>query len=608
MTLRGSGITKRWKKKSLKNREELLKSIDPEMYVRKWHEGHISYEARYGSVMTELRKYQNIQLLPYMSLENLKEDPSRLIKLLQLRTKYSPADLAEADNRRLSYGWTAGILQTTFNRCAIVMYGPRYGSLSPWVQDEVHRGDSIGFPRGQLILKAQRHLLSVLRGVVEVLVDGLPEDVEYTASTNPSLLALRSFGDSTVHVDEAFSNCFTFDLEKLAEIGNDHLKLARDHISHLQTDPAYMRRYVRLNQASAYSKLSDKLTFLMPAQDLDYEAWTIRHWAWISKEISELKQIQARSADQVNRGQPVPSKYGNKLASFEALILHLLDIQSRHIQATFPYRPGFQDLYDFEYFTIAGEARLQHAFKGMSKDTRKLNIAVCEQFLKNPLHWCLLSLTTDPDAPCVWDKFRLLDFLDQHISKATTKERARIDEILLRKLSDLAAFQELLTLVRSHRPRTVQRDITELSTSDLGLAWRFMSKTIVKNEMTSNKRQITKNRTVQEIPLDFATLGLLLKTFMDQEPSKDMSNGGRMIKEIAQQKALRSFWDNFRQQNQNRLKDAGISRSDIDDDLKHISADTDPAFLAALDAERKEFLATTKSVPPLTKETKPRPR
>jgi hypothetical protein len=129
LAIRASDIAKRWKKKTWKNRESLLKTADPEMYDGKWHEGHISYEARYGSWLTEARKHQHIHLLPYMSLESLKEDPSRLIKLLQLRAKHSPADLAVHDNRRLTFAWTAGILKTTFNASAIVMYGQHYGSL-----------------------------------------------------------------------------------------------------------------------------------------------------------------------------------------------------------------------------------------------------------------------------------------------------------------------------------------------------------------------------------------------------------------------------------------------------------------------------------------------
>ena len=41
LSLQGPDIAKRWKKISLKKREDLLMSIDPGMYDRKWHEVHI---------------------------------------------------------------------------------------------------------------------------------------------------------------------------------------------------------------------------------------------------------------------------------------------------------------------------------------------------------------------------------------------------------------------------------------------------------------------------------------------------------------------------------------------------------------------------------------
>lgn len=120
----------------MKSREAMLKNVDPEMYDRKWHEAHLAFDP--ATFNSEVRKHANIFLLPYMSLENLKEDPSRLLKLLELWTKHSPADLTVADNRRLTFGWTTGALEFNFDGCAIVMHGSRYGSLIPWTRDEVH--------------------------------------------------------------------------------------------------------------------------------------------------------------------------------------------------------------------------------------------------------------------------------------------------------------------------------------------------------------------------------------------------------------------------------------------------------------------------------------
>lgn len=56
------------------------------------------------------------------------------------------------------------------------MHGSDYGKVVPWDKDAAHPWDIVGFPRAQLILEAQRHLMQVLRGVVERLTEDLPND------------------------------------------------------------------------------------------------------------------------------------------------------------------------------------------------------------------------------------------------------------------------------------------------------------------------------------------------------------------------------------------------------------------------------------------------
>lgn len=48
MNLRGKGIVKRWKRRTQKNREQILKSVDPTIHERNWHEAQIPYDARYN--------------------------------------------------------------------------------------------------------------------------------------------------------------------------------------------------------------------------------------------------------------------------------------------------------------------------------------------------------------------------------------------------------------------------------------------------------------------------------------------------------------------------------------------------------------------------------
>ncbi|KAF8858232.1 hypothetical protein BDZ45DRAFT_786060 [Acephala macrosclerotiorum] len=543
LAMHRASIAKRWKKKTLKNREALLKSVDPDMYVRKWHEAWIAYESRYGSWWEEGRKHRNIHLLPYMSVENLLEDPSRIINLLHHRSMYSPSDLAAFDSRQIQFAWTTGVLETAFNKGSIVMYGERYGRLVPWDETAAHRGDTVGLPRGQLILEAQTYSMAVCRGLVEHLVEGLPRDVQPAPSIGMNL-ATHHAGVEQVssYSDEAFSVSPRFDLNKLSIICRTRLNMAGDHFSQLQTDPAYMRRYVQLTLESEYSSLPEKHAYVMCATDIDYDGWT-----------------------------------------------------SRHIQCFLPHRPGFRHLYDFHHDPVNehGELVSHTSIKDRQTDPVLARISNAEHFLKDALNWCIAVLTTNPDTEWVYDHLRYFEFLDQHLNKASQEERSRMDETLYRKISDLAAFNELLVMIRSHRPRAAQRNVEEIKKADKGLAWRFMS-----GENSSG------------IDPGWAHQGPLLKTFMGQEAPKDKSNRSWMDKDIAQRKKLCDFWDLVRGQQWIKLKDSNFSLADIQEDMKLILADTDPEHLAAVEAERKEFLAiapaSTNSRPPKEQAQKPK--
>ncbi|TVY82655.1 hypothetical protein LSUE1_G004513 [Lachnellula suecica] len=611
MKLRRSEIARRWMNETPESREGLLKSASPHLYQRKWHEPNIWYEQRYldTGYIFESRKHQYIHLVPGLSLDNLKEDASRLIKLLQLRTEHSPAELATSDNRRLSFGWRGGIVENHYNECAIALHGPEYGSLVPWVHDEVHRGDSIGFPRGLLILMAQSHILGLLRGVVEDLMK-IPENEGPTTLITPDFVYKSSLGESTMYIDEAFSNCPAFDLAKLANISNDRLNSAKDHLFDLQTDPAYMRRYVQLIRTSGYSAstLSEGVTLALTSRDLDFEEWTVRHWAWIRLEISELKILYDKFSDQINRGQNLPPEYGNKLASFEALVLHLLALQSRNISHAYPFRPGFQRNHAVSSVKTSLEdgrvkETISHRFKDYSDDPRERRIPGSELFVKDPLDWSINMLATGPNAlrSGVLDKFRWLEFLDQHLSNASKEERERIDETLLRKISDLAALNELLELTRSHRPRAFIRDMAGFRDAEQGLAWRFIGPRIRSAEIDDASKVMARVRTLEEIPLSIGA-GQALKTFMDSEPPIDLSDHDRWINE---RQTLRMYWDRFRKKHQKRLKRAGISHIDIEVDLK-LSVDSDiDSFMEKFKAEKEKFLASTKAIPPPEKDDVP---
>ncbi|KAE8446320.1 hypothetical protein EG329_012067 [Mollisiaceae sp. DMI_Dod_QoI] len=603
----GTIISKRWKKKTLKNREALLKSVDPGMHEKKWHEGHFAYENRYGNYAKEAREHRNIHLLPYMSLENLKEEPSRVIKLLHYRSRYSPPELAAFDNRQLTFGWTTGSFKTIFSDCCVVMYGDRYGDIVPWDRQAVHRGDIVGFPRAQLILEAQAYLMKILRRLVEHLVEGLPNDALCPTPTGGlPVFHSDTFEYTSSFINEAFSVSPGFDLDKLSTISRTRLNMAEDHFAQLQTDPNYMRRYVQLILQAEFSRLPEQYAYALSTGDLDHDAWTLRHWVWIDEAVEQLKVLRTAVIDQIYPGQALPRKYREKLVSLEALILKLMDVQSRHIQCVLPQRPGFRDMYTFEY---SPNGRCLGYLKDWDNIPDRA-AADAELFVKDPLTWSLTCLTTSPDSSRVLDHTRYFGFLEEYLNKATLTERSRLDETLFRKISDLAAFNEILVMIRSHRPRAVQGDVVETKDIDDGRGWRYMSKELEKEELEDDGEIVRVKRSLQEVPLNPAILGNLLKEFMDEEVPEDKFHRSWILKDSRQRKKLRAFWDAARTLHKKKLQEHGFNSADIKDDLSLITADTHPDTIAAVEAERKEIRAATtaSTTSKITKFRVPKPK
>lgn len=182
ISARGNTILKRWKKSRAK-RAAVLQEAMPDMYPSKWPVMKLNNP---GNGWTTLRAFRKVYLLPYVNLETLSEDPMRLSSLLHYRTKYKPEDWVMLDRKQIRLGWGTGSLQVEFNSNCVVMYGAEYGKLVPWNPDSAHRWDIIGYPLARLVLEAQQTLLSLLRGVVDILTKDIAINTTAEISTESS--------------------------------------------------------------------------------------------------------------------------------------------------------------------------------------------------------------------------------------------------------------------------------------------------------------------------------------------------------------------------------------------------------------------------------------
>jgi len=123
----GGTIYSRWKKRSREKRALLLKETDPSMYEHQWYETRIDDE---DFVIDDELKARRMFLLPYVNVEALKEDPTRLMGLLMGRIRYKPEEWAFYDNSFVHLPWRLGALDLAFNKNCVVMHGQKYGEVS----------------------------------------------------------------------------------------------------------------------------------------------------------------------------------------------------------------------------------------------------------------------------------------------------------------------------------------------------------------------------------------------------------------------------------------------------------------------------------------------
>ncbi|KAI9709939.1 MAG: hypothetical protein M1820_003017 [Bogoriella megaspora] len=162
--------------------------------------------------------------------------------------------------------------------------------------------------------------------------------------------------------------------------------------------------------------------------------------------------------------------------------------------------------------------------------------------------------------------------LEDHLSKCSDKERARLDEKLYELLSDHAAVNEVLTLVRLHRPRAYKD--------------RFGPVRIGRGGLT----MMEQGKFFQLIPPEYLVTGVLVERL-----SMATLSGMRDQKWVEAfdkyQEDSSIFWASFRNVHRNWLEKMHWPIEDIDAEIQYLSANLDPVYLKSVEALRAEVLA-----------------
>jgi hypothetical protein len=582
----GEIIVERWRSKTFKQRANLLTAVDPEMYPH--HPGipHFFWEYRNSDLVGAIKNFPNLPLIPYCNVEALGEDPAKFLVLLFNRAWIAPEYWVLQDSSFLNALWEIGIFEFFFNENAVIMHGDQYGQLTKQDPGSVHAWETIGFPRAILVLKAQTKLMSLLRAIVDKLIEGLPASCTNSSgwSWNPGRLGpgfKRSYEYElpSRYLYRPFFDPELFDVKKLLSLVHVSHDVAADHLWLLQTDPSYMSYYTkRIGEAHGILETGDAEGFVdysKMALTLINDLGTYWCWGWIVQEVEKLLTLLDIPNSQIPRGEPLPPAIDYAFGTLDALTTHALNSYSRHLQAQKCIRPAFS------YTWTIGD-RVPPVYPGQKTQIRSDGIQSEEMFENDPLDWVLNEIKWEVDYPKAFDHATLFEFLERFLaSRSTTREqKTRLDEILYRKYSEYGTLLELRLMVRSIRPRSTIRDVEDLKKNESGRGWKYISKDL---ESFTGDWWLKGSRVqrLADLLADFDKL--------PQPPGNRDEAWLNRDKDL--RVALGTIWKTIREQYKKIHRKVDFCPDDIEAVLKDLSAADCPEHMARLEANRAQILA-----------------
>lgn len=262
-------------------------------------------------------------LLHWFSLEVLKTNPAVLFALLHNRTAFAPQDWAAFDARQLNLPFLAGHFDVDFSDKCVVMYGLGYGDVVDWQAGPAHRADVLGFPKARLVLEAQAYLMSSLRKTVDAILQGIDTSASPAAEKWKSMVSL-GFRHSNVvelwspYTNQAFSSPPLFSINNLIAIAQIRLEATIDHLWLLQTEPAYMKRFIaNICHGGVYESTKDLGAGWLVANGIIEAIQSCWRWDRIKNECEYVKRIHDRFRDNIAQGENLPTKYDKSLGALE---------------------------------------------------------------------------------------------------------------------------------------------------------------------------------------------------------------------------------------------------------------------------------------------------
>lgn len=575
-------VISRWTKNGIygsqQKRENLLSKVAADL--AKTPEDIIGFNYSQKEVPGPSRSLQcrRMLMLPWLNVEVLKTTPDALLALFHCRTAYGPSEWAAFDGEQFKRHWALGHFDCDHSCKTIVLYGEEeYGSLADWDAGQIHRGDTVGFPFGILVLEAQAYLMGLLRKALDTILQGIDGSHPIRTEKWQQATATGTFR-RTNDIEPwssftwgAFCGPAKFDLAYWASLAQSRREKAEDHLRALQCDPAYLRRSIRVVADSAqWSQISAKTKGMWLTAKICDVMESYYAWRFMEDECRHVDEICRRHGDSVcTPGRSLPPEVDQALGEFDNWVVRQVFCRTQTLLENLSMSPGFSKHYNTK---PVGSSTI--SFESVTDND------CMAAFREDPLDWYLSRIVKASGTGILFDQSRRFYFLEKYLSACKVGERRRVDELMFGAIDDLAAVQEIANATRLRRP--MAQTISEKAMRR-GIGIRAHRRTQIK---PSTDHMF--NRVCTE------TGPHLLKVFQQSKPPQGLKGQAW----INQQKELRSsmtaFWDSIRELKKDDYSRTDLSAKETEELLKAISADLCPEHQKAVKAEEDEVYGSMK--------------
>lgn len=599
----GVSILNRWRA-GVGKRKAFLEKAKPDLYQNR--NPLIDIPSRVEQ-LREQREQRMGYMLPYLNVDDLSTDPTKLIGLLLHRTICLPEEWVPFDHAMLLSGWKQCTLSEKSAEGCVIMHGDQFGKWSTFDSAAVHRNDACGAPRSLMILESQQTLMEFLRDLTTVILDGIKTSKSSKVPTNitstdpatdataPGELKVctewlqflnayqkkdqpwLSFG--AMFSNQPYSAAPTFDIDTMIDIAETGANEAQDELWLLQTDLEYFHGRSRYQEATWFDKIEKglhrQITTAKQKFDIIGLIMTIkvvvqaREWQWLLDECQNVKRELQKSEWEIRPGKPLPKEYERALISLDMMLRGALGYHQSNLKRFLIRSPAFSKV-----FKVTGTAQHQHFGTGFILELRDYTTLHRD----DRIGWCLFQLTSDFDEPLVFEPSAVLQYLNDFLGTCPGKDAERIDQEMQRCISELAAITRMMKLLDLHRPSFGLPGLDTLQ--ETRGAWQVLSKLWQ-----------------DPVPMTSAEMGsgsLVNPLNQFRMPTGRKDEKWLIRRDIAHS-ALRNLWVKARDTYQTMLKTTGVPQDCIDPQLEWMKQCDSLENVAQLDSEKRMILDRLKA-------------